>query len=208
MPIFTDQERTHLRQALIDSARKRFIEQGLKKTSLEELTSDAGIAKSSFYAFFESKEALYLELLALERPAAEARLLPLLDIHADPVGGITAFLRATIDHIENTPITRRLITHPEEMQLLLRRLTPQHLADRMKYGVLPVVQAVASWQADGLVIAEPPQVIAATIRAVTMLILHKDDLGQEVYPQVIDLMIRLIAQGLARTSPSKGDDAS
>lgn len=206
MPTFTNQERDHLAQALIESGRRRFIEQGLKKTTLEELTSDAGIAKSSFYSFFESKEALYLELLALERPAAEARLLPLLDIHADPVAGIANFLRATIDHIDTTPITRRLITHPEEMQVLMRRLTPQHLADKMKYGVLPIVQAVTSWQAHGLVIHEPPEVIAATIRAVTMLILHKDDLGQDLYPQVIELMIRLIAQGLARTSSAERED--
>jgi AcrR family transcriptional regulator len=197
MPTFSGTEREHLRAALIEAARQRFVQQGLKKTSLEELTSAVGIAKSSFYSFFESKEALYLELLMLERPEAEARLLPLLDIEGDPAAGIARFLQITMDYIDTTPITQRLITHPEEMKMVARRVTPEHLASKMQYGVLPVAQAVARWQAKGLVIDEDPQVVGGVIRAVTMLLLHKEDIGAEVYPSVIDLTIRLIAAGLA-----------
>ncbi|MGU9074110.1 TetR/AcrR family transcriptional regulator, partial [Clostridium perfringens] len=36
-----------------------FIDKGFKSTSLEDITSSVGIAKSSFYIFFESKEMLY-----------------------------------------------------------------------------------------------------------------------------------------------------
>jgi AcrR family transcriptional regulator len=198
MPIFSDAEREHIRAALIDTAKQLFVQQGLKKTSLEELTNAVSIAKSSFYSFFESKEELYLELLALERPTAEAALLPLLNIKGDAADGIAEFLRTAVDYIDSTPITRRLITHPEEMQMVMRRVTPEHLASKFQYGILPIVQAIARWQQMSLVIDENPHVIAGVIRAVTMLILHKDDIGTQIYPQVLDLMIRLIAEGLAR----------
>ncbi|NJM06002.1 TetR/AcrR family transcriptional regulator [Candidatus Gracilibacteria bacterium] len=91
MPTFSDNERIHIRAALINTAGRLFVQQGLKKTSLEELTAAVGIAKSSFYSFFTSKEELYLELLMLERPAAEASLLPLLAISGDTAAGIAAF---------------------------------------------------------------------------------------------------------------------
>ena len=198
MPNFSDAEREHLRAKLIETARELFVQQGLKKTSLEELTAAVGIAKSSFYSFFQSKEELYLELLMLERPEAEAQLLPLLEINGDPADGIAKFLRVTMDYLENTPITRRLITHPEEMQMVVRRVTPEHLASKFQYGMLPIIEAVARWQALSLVIDEQPEVIGGVMRAVTMLMLHKDDIGAELYPQVVDLMIRLIAEGLAR----------
>ena len=55
-------------------ARQLFVTKGLKKTSLEELTSSVGIVKSSFYTFFESKESLYLELLELEARGMEERM--------------------------------------------------------------------------------------------------------------------------------------
>ena len=47
---------------------------GLKKTTIEDLVKLVGIAKSSFYLFFESKEALYVELMMSELPAMVQRL--------------------------------------------------------------------------------------------------------------------------------------
>src|SRR5512138_1495129 len=40
-----------------------FEKQGLKKTSVDELTEAVGISKGAFYLFYESKEELFLEIL-------------------------------------------------------------------------------------------------------------------------------------------------
>jgi len=66
MAKFTELEKVKLREDLIKVAHRLFINKGFKSTSLDELTSSVGIAKSSFYVFFESKEMLYMELLAQE----------------------------------------------------------------------------------------------------------------------------------------------
>ena len=70
-PPFTEKEKLRLRQKMLRAARDLFARKGLKKTSLEDITSAAGIAKSTFYVFFESKEALFLEVLAEDGPAVE-----------------------------------------------------------------------------------------------------------------------------------------
>ena len=57
---FTDEQRDEIRQRLFESACRHALTTGVKKTSLDMLTADAGIAKSSFYKFFESKEQLFL----------------------------------------------------------------------------------------------------------------------------------------------------
>ena len=61
---FTDEQRESIRERLFESARRRAIDIGVKKTSLEALTADAGISKSSFYKFYDSKEQLFLEVSA------------------------------------------------------------------------------------------------------------------------------------------------
>lgn len=61
---FTPEQRSAIRERLLASARRHAIDGGPEKTSLETLTSEAGISKSSFYKFFESKEALFLEVAA------------------------------------------------------------------------------------------------------------------------------------------------
>lgn len=61
---FTPEQRSAIRERLLASARRHAIDGGPEKTSLETLTSEAGISKSSFYKFFDSKEALFLEVAA------------------------------------------------------------------------------------------------------------------------------------------------
>ena len=59
---FTDEQRDAIRARLYDSARRHALTTGVKKTSLDMLTADAGISKSSFYKFFSSKEELFLSI--------------------------------------------------------------------------------------------------------------------------------------------------
>ena len=51
---FTEEQRDEIRRQLFESACRHALSTGVKKTSLDMLTADAGIAKSSFYKFFES----------------------------------------------------------------------------------------------------------------------------------------------------------
>lgn len=59
---FTSEQMRNIRRRLYESAQRHALDTGLKKTSLDMLTTDAGISKSSFYKFFESKELLFLEI--------------------------------------------------------------------------------------------------------------------------------------------------
>lgn len=61
---FTDEQRQRIRSLLLESAQRHAVHPGVIKTSLDMLTSDAGISKSSFYKFYESKEQLFLEVAA------------------------------------------------------------------------------------------------------------------------------------------------
>ena len=61
---FSPQQRDAIREKLKESARKYAVSTGVKKTSLDMLTADAGISKSSFYKFYDSKEQLFLTIAA------------------------------------------------------------------------------------------------------------------------------------------------
>src|SRR5512134_3856882 len=51
------------RTALADVALKLWAEQGFDQTSVAAIAREAGIAKGTFYLYFESKGALLLEVL-------------------------------------------------------------------------------------------------------------------------------------------------
>ncbi len=60
---FTDFETEQLRKALLKETRRCAVTLGMKKTSVDQLTKAVGIAKGSFYKFYESKEMLFFAVL-------------------------------------------------------------------------------------------------------------------------------------------------
>src|SRR5258708_14469796 len=60
---FSEQEKETLRAQFRAKGKRLFEKQGLKKTSVDELTEAVGISKGAFYLFYESKEELFLEIL-------------------------------------------------------------------------------------------------------------------------------------------------
>ena len=62
MPKFSKHEKQLISQKLLTVAEKLFCEYGLKKVTVAEITKAAAIAKGSFYAFYPSKEHLYVEI--------------------------------------------------------------------------------------------------------------------------------------------------
>ncbi|MBP7688961.1 MAG: TetR/AcrR family transcriptional regulator [Thermoflexales bacterium] len=195
---FTEIEKTRLRERLLKQGRKLFTQYGLKKTSLEDLTRPLGIAKSTFYLFFESKEALYFELLIQMRHEVEERIRAASFASTDdPREGLRRFMRAVVDELETNPLTRRLVTQPEELELLARNAPPELLSTNTQDSTAYILPAIRAGQARGSIIAGQPVVIAGVIRSVALLTLHKDIIGEDIYPQVVSLMIDLIATGLA-----------
>ena len=60
---FTDYEAEQIREALLQETRRCAVTLGMRKTSVEQLTQAVGIAKGSFYKFYESKEMLFFAVL-------------------------------------------------------------------------------------------------------------------------------------------------
>ncbi|MCI8659635.1 MAG: TetR/AcrR family transcriptional regulator [Lachnospiraceae bacterium] len=60
---FSEQEKTNIKNSLWEACKQSWTRYGYKKTSVDELCRQVGISKGAFYLFFESKEALFCEVL-------------------------------------------------------------------------------------------------------------------------------------------------
>lgn len=60
---FAEREKENIKRSLKEACEKNWTQHGYKKTSVDELCRRAGISKGAFYLFFESKEALFCEVL-------------------------------------------------------------------------------------------------------------------------------------------------
>lgn len=55
--------RRETRAQLVDAARSLFIERGVEQVSIDAITSTAGVAKGSFYNHFDSRQALFEDIV-------------------------------------------------------------------------------------------------------------------------------------------------
>ena len=60
---FTEREKENIKRSLQEACKQSWTQYGYKKTSVDDLCKQAGISKGAFYLFFESKEALFCDLL-------------------------------------------------------------------------------------------------------------------------------------------------
>lgn len=62
-PIFTMEQRDALKVRLLEIGIELIVSSGIKKMSISKVTGKAGIAKGTFYNFFESKERFVIEMI-------------------------------------------------------------------------------------------------------------------------------------------------
>jgi AcrR family transcriptional regulator len=206
-PAFSAAEKTRITGMLLDQGLRLFTTQGLRKTSLEDLVAGTGIAKSTFYVFFGSKEALYLELMLAQMAEVKRRVIDgALRKATDTRSGLRAFLRATLAELDDNPLYGRLMTHPEEMAAVARKLDPERVTSAPDNPVTAMV-AFLTEHSDDLV-DDDPAVIVGVLQAVLMMPLHRERLASpDLYPKILDLLIDIIATGLTRPAPSEVDMA-
>jgi AcrR family transcriptional regulator len=64
----------HARSALVAAARAEFVKSGIQKARIEDITAACGLSKGAFYLHFDSKEALFGEVVAeLQRALDQTR---------------------------------------------------------------------------------------------------------------------------------------
>lgn len=60
---FSEREKENIKKNLQEACKQSWTQYGYKKTSVDELCKQVCISKGAFYLFFESKEALFCEVL-------------------------------------------------------------------------------------------------------------------------------------------------
>lgn len=84
------------RRAILDAARRRFLHYGYKKTTIDEITTDAGVGKGTVYLYFGGKEDILLTLvLEIKRDITE-RMRAIAAVPAAPAEKLTEMLVARI----------------------------------------------------------------------------------------------------------------
>ena len=188
---FTDYETEQLRKALLKETRHCAVTLGMKKTSVEQLTKAVGIAKGSFYKFYESKEMLFfavLEWIYSELYGVADRALS----EADGLSSSQRAAKAVLAVCRRLSDTGDMVFIENDAQLLLQRL-PEDVKNVHYHDDETHIRALLD--GGGLQPKGGIALAAAAIRGLILTVSHQEQIGA-LYPQVLELLVRGVCREL------------
>ncbi|MFC5970954.1 TetR/AcrR family transcriptional regulator [Halomarina salina] len=199
MRSFSDDERSRIRQQIRETGRDLFSRYGLRKTTISELTEPAGIASSTFYQFYDSKEELYIELLEEEGEETTEHLLAIsFERYDDPQAAIEAFLLGILEVIETNQLVRQIIVS-DELDRLREQFTDEEMEENRQQELAIFLPYLEAWDEAGLLHDVSPELLAYTIHAIIFVGLHEDEIP--MYQEVKQTLVGSFARGVTSDDP-------
>jgi len=194
---FSESEKEAVRAKLRTAGRELFEARGLQKTGVADITSRVGIAQGTFYLFYESKEALFFDILQSEEEAIRTSLF---ERHLPSSGRMSRaaferFITDSLFSISEHPLIRHLYDE-RTMEQLFRKIPPETLATHASKDVDTLLPFLERGQKEGWIAPADPQAIVHLIRSAVLLSFRKEQIGGDAYEATLRLLARCIACGL------------
>jgi AcrR family transcriptional regulator len=194
----SDEEKEERRGDILAAAKTVFARKGYHGTTIAEIAKTAGLSYGSIYWYFDSKDALFHELMetegqALRRHVTEA--LTTTPTAGAPDAPFRAAVRATFEFFESDRALVKLLFRDS---YALGDRFEKHLFGIYEGFIDDIEAIVADAARRGVVAAYPPRLVAVSVGALVGQIAHRrvvtdDGLSAAV---VADFVVSLLLNGL------------
>jgi len=189
---FSEREKELIRERLIEQGYKLFSAHGLKKTNIEELAQAAHISKGAFYLFYDSKEALFMDVAELAEQRYRQQIFAAVDQPGPtPRARLLAVFKLAFELVKTIPVLQSLTG--SDYDLIFRRVPADKLQEHLASDQLFFEALVARCQAAGIPIRVAPQEIGRLLYPLVLSTLHADDLGADTVSDSMDMLLELVA---------------
>ncbi len=196
---FSEKERKQIRKDLIETGFELFSQYGLEKTTIKDITDKVDIAKGSFYNFFNSKEELYLEIITKEMKKTAKKLMKETEKIDDGEKMIKTLLNSLFQELEKNPLYKKAVME-DATQKIYRKLPEEKINKKQRETLKIVRPQIKKWQKQGKIKKRDPEIIHSFFKSLSFIKEHEKQIGEEIYPQVQELLIETIAKGITKTT--------
>ncbi|WP_350023016.1 TetR/AcrR family transcriptional regulator [Pseudomonas protegens] len=180
------------RARLIASARQAFARLGYAKTSMDDLTAEAGLTRGALYHHFGDKQGLLAAVVEQIDSEMDERLDAISAAASDPWQGFAQRCRAYLEMAQEAEI-RRIVLQDARAVLGQRQPAEEHCIDSLSRRLQALVEA-------GLITPAPSQALARLINGslvdAALWIAAAEQPGQRLQQalQALELLLRGLQQ--------------
>jgi AcrR family transcriptional regulator len=189
---FTQHEKEVIGKRLLEQGTRMFSAHGLRKTNIEEIANAAGISKGAFYIFYESKEALFMDVIEEAEKRVRKDILEVIDLPGpSPRARLFAVLKKAFNLFEAIPLLH--IFNGSDFDLLIRRIPAEKLQEHLTSDQAFLNEMITHCQKAGIPFRATPEQIRELLYPLVPSILHENNWGQINFSANIDPLLELIA---------------
>lgn len=189
---FSEHEKATIRAQMREKGKKLFEKQGLKKTSVDELTEAVGISKGAFYLFYESKEELFLEILEELETDLRARIFDFsISSQTDARMLLAKLLNSALLTWDRYPLLKNF--GMAEYEYLARKLPAERIQAHANQDNEFVNEFLKKIKREGIAVKASPRVVSNLMKSLFFVSLHRDDLGENAYVETMEVLTNLVA---------------
>lgn len=193
----SEQDKEERRAEILAAAKKVFARKGYHATTVADIAKAAKLSYGSIYWYFDSKDALFHELMesegqALRRHVTEALATP---SPGAPDAPFRAAVRATFEFFESDRALVKLLFRDS---YALGDRFEKHLFGIYEGFIGDIEQIVDSAARRGIIVDYPPRMVAFSVAALVGQIAHRRIVTDDGLPAAVvaDFVVSLLLNGL------------
>jgi AcrR family transcriptional regulator len=189
---FTEHEKELIGKRLLEQGYKQFSAYGLKKTNIEEIAEAAGISKGAFYLFYESKEALFMDVVEMAETHFRQEILAAIDLPGpSPRARLFAVIKKAFALLKTIPILQFFTG--SDFDLLFRRVPAEKLQEHLASERVFFEELVNHCRNAGIPIRAQSDEIIGLLYALVLTSLHEEDFVPNNFNGTVNMFMELIA---------------
>ena len=189
---FTDAEKAAIRARLVAVGEWLFTAHGLKKTTVDELAAAAKISKGAFYLFYESKEALFMDVTEAVEVRYRAQILAALERPGPtPRARLFAAFKLAFDGLKTLPLLRAFTGG--DYDRLFASIPAEKLQAHLASDLVFFDELFERARAAGIPIVVTPAALGGMLYPLVLALMHADDFGLGDFAGGLDQLLELVA---------------
>lgn len=184
------------KEVLYQKAKELFSTKGYKDTSIADIMELAGYSIGTFYNYYKSKDALFVEVFADETVALMKKIMKEIATIEEPIQLIKRMMELNEKGMQENLILKQWY-YPDVFARIEKFYRLEKGIGAIDFIYQDFYNLILSWQEKGMMKKDiEAKMIMAIFGSIIQLGYHKEEIGIEFFPELQYLVTEFVLKGL------------
>lgn len=182
---------------LFNCGKELFSRNGFKDTNVSDITKTSGIGTGTFYNYYSSKEELFMEIYLEENEKLKKKIMKSVNMDQEPGSVVKELMLLNLKGMKSNPILKEW--YNKEVSVKIENyFREQKGLNRLDFMYQDFSEIIKKWQEEGKIRRDiDSTMIMAIFTSIITIEIHKEEIGLQYFPEILDYLTDFTMKGLA-----------